>query len=68
VIGVGQQGVREGVPLPEPPLGADGVGADPEHHDVLALKSEVVVAKTAGFLDASRGVRPRVKEEDDPLA
>jgi hypothetical protein len=49
-------------------LGADGVGADPEHHDVLALKSEVVVAKTAGFLDASRGVRPRVKEEDDPLA
>jgi hypothetical protein len=62
VIGIRQQRVWEGVPLPEPPLGADGVRADAKHHDVLTLKSEVVVAKTAGFLDASRGVCSRVKE------
>jgi hypothetical protein len=62
VIGIRQQGVGEGVALPEPPLGPDGIGADAEHHDVLTLKSEVVVAKTAGLLDASRGVCSRVKE------
>jgi hypothetical protein len=68
MIGIRQQGVWEGVPLPEPLLGADGVGADAEHHDVLTLKSEVVVAKTAGLLDASRGICSRVKEKDYPLA